>query len=436
MIKALNHPGDKSRPVLFHDGEGLALQITKGGAKSWLFRFQLAGKAREMGLGPVAVDAKETAAGGVTLAMARDRARAAKALLREGKDPIAVREEARAAATQQAAEASERTFKAAAERLIEAKKPGWRSGKHAAQWTATLAAYAYPQIGQKPVAAVTTEDVLAVLRPVWSRTPETGTRLRQRIEAVLDAAKVTGWRSGENPARWKGHLEHQLPKARKVRAVVHHPALAWQQMGQFMTALRGKEGVAAKALRFAILTAARSGEVRGALWREINLDEKVWSVPAPRMKGLRLHRVPLSDAALAVLAEVEDLRKGADSHVFPGARTGTALSDMSISMLVRGMCFDGLDEGEPPRWRDLEGRPIVPHGFRASFKGWSLAAGFPDPLSELAMAHSDKDKVRAAYAREDMLDQRRPMMNAWAEHCAKSAAAVASLAEARTRRKS
>jgi integrase len=361
---------------------------------------------------------------------------AAKALMRQGIDPIAQRQQQRESAARRAVEATERTFKAAAEALIEAKKPGWRNEKHAAQWSATLESYAYPVIGAKAAADVTTEDVLAVLRPVWSRAPETATRLRQRIEAVLDAAKVQGWRTGENPARWKGHLAHQLPPPRKVKAVEHHPALPWQQLAPFMEALKKKEGMAAKALRFAILCAARSGEVRGARWKEIDAAEKVWTVPGARMMAGRIHRIPLTQAALDVLEDVKDLKKSPDSYVFPGARKGSALSDMSISMLVRGMSLDSLEEGEPPRWRDHEGRAVVPHGFRASFKGWSLAAGFPDPLSELALAHTDKDKVRAAYAREDMLEQRRPMMEAWTAHCTKVPADIASLADARTRRAS
>lgn len=435
-VKAAKHPGDRDRPILLHDGDGLSLQVTKGGAKSWLFRFQLAGKAREMGLGAVALTTDDTKAGKTTLSAARDLADAAKALMRQGIDPIAHRQQQREAAARKVADDAERTFKAAAKALIEVKTPGWRNEKHAAQWGSTLETYAYPLIGAKAAADVTTEDVLSVLSPVWTRAPETATRLRQRIEAVLDAAKVKGWRSGENPARWKGHLAHQLPAPRKVKAVEHHPALPWQQMAPFMEALAKKPGFAAKALRFAVLCAARSGEVRGARWKEIDLAEKVWTVPGARMKGGKTHRIPLTKAALDVLAEAEEHRKGPESFVFPGARQGSALSDMSISMLVRGMSFDGLDEGEPPRWRDHEGRAVVPHGFRASFKGWTLAAGFPDPLSELALAHVDGNKVRAAYAREDMLDQRRPMMDAWAEHCATTAPGITSIAEARTRRAS
>ena len=424
-VKALRHDHAKGRrPVRFGDGGGLYLQVApgaRGDVKSWLFRFKLSGREREMGLGPVG-----EAPDGVSLAEARKRAAAARAMLAEGVDPIDARAAQRVDLRRKQAESTGRSFEAAARALVEAKRAGWRSAKHASQWLATLEQYAFPVIGAKAVAVIGTDDVLAVLRPIWERTPETASRLRQRIEAVLDDARVKGWRPEHlaNPARWKGHLSATLPSPRRVKAVQHFPSLPWQQMGAFMSALAEREGMAAKALGFAILTASRTGAVRLMQWREIDLATRIWTAPAANMKTKKPHRTPLCPAALALLEDVRPLMKAPTDLVFPGARIGRPLSDMALSMLVRGMACDGLAEHEPPRWRDIEGRPVVPHGFRATFKGWSLAAGYPDPLSELALAHADKDKVRAAYAREDMCEQRRPMMDAWGEYCTKTSVAL------------
>jgi integrase len=432
LLRSLRHDASKGkRPVRFGDGAGLYLQIAPGDSKSWLFRYTLAGRAREMGLGSVGEPPD-----GVPLAEARKRAAAARALLAEGRDPISERSAARDAKRRQNADEAARTFEAAARALVEAKRAGWRSAKHAAQWIATLEQHAFPIIGTKAVASIETQDVIAVLRPLWDRTPETASRLRQRIEAVLDDARVKGWRAEAlaNPARWRGHLSATLPSPRRVRAVRHFPSLPWQQMAGFLAALEKREGMAAKALRFAILTASRTGAVRLMRWREVDLEAAMWTAPGANMKTKRPHRTPLPPAAVALLGEVLPLAKSPADLVFPGARAGRPLSDMAVSMLVRGMACDGLAEHDLPRWRDIEGRAVVPHGFRASFKGWSLAAGFPDPLSELALAHTDRDKVRAAYAREDMAEQRRPMMDAWGEHCTTTPAAPASLAAARARR--
>jgi integrase len=437
VVKALRHdPTKGKKPVRFGDGDGLYLQVAPGDTKSWLLRYQLHGKAREMGLGWAALNEKDEKAGGVSLARARDLAREARAMLADDRDPIEERQGKREAAKREKAAATARTFEAAARALVENKKAGWRSPKHAAQWLATLEQHVFPAIGKKPVAKVGTDDVLAVLRPIWDTIPETASRVRQRIEAVLDDARVKGWRPENiaNPARWKGHLSATLPPPRRVRAVKHFPSLPWQQMGAFMGALSEHKGMAGKALAFAILTGSRTGAVRLMQWRELDLEAGIWTAPSANMKTKKPHRTPLSPAALALVESVKDLAKKPDDLVFPGARKGRPLSDMALSMLVRGMACDGLAEHEPPRWRDIEGRAVVPHGFRATFKGWSLAAGYPDPLSEIALAHTDKDKVRAAYAREDMLEQRRPMMDAWAEHCAKAPAAPASLAAARARR--
>ena len=307
---------------------------------------------------------------------------------------------------------------------MDSKRSGWRNAKHAAQWLATLEAHAFTVIGDLPVADVGTDEVLRVLRPIWERIPETASRVRQRIEAVLDAARVKGWRTGENPARWKGHLAGELPQPRKVKRVRHRPALAWQEMGAFMAALAARDGIASQALRFVILTAARTGEVRGMRWREVDLDAKVWAVPGDRMKAGRLHRVALSPAALAALAEVRPLMKRLDDLVFPSLRKNAPLSDMALSEVVRRM-NDGGEEGALPHWRDAEGRAVVPHGFRSTFRDW---AGETRPegreVVEAALAHTIRDKSEAAYARSDLLEKRRPLMDAWAEQCARPAAEV------------
>ncbi len=419
MIKALRFPADKTRPVRFGDGEGLYLQVAPGDTKSWLFRYTLNGKAREMGLGAVG-DASD----GVPLAKARILAGEARAKLRDGTDPIGNRQAERQAKLRAELEAAERTFKAAAVALVAGKQAGWRNAKHAAQWMATLEAHAFPSIGKMPVASIETDDVLRVLRPIWERIPETASRLRQRVEAVLDFARVQNWRAGENPARWKGHLAGALPAPSKVKRVRHHPALPWQRIGAFMAALSERDGMSALALRFAILTASRTGEVRGMRWREVDLDAKVWIVPGERMKAAKTHRVPLSTAALAILTDTRPLMRTPDDLVFPSLRKNVALSDMALSEVVRRM-NESDEAGAPPLWRDAEGRAIVPHGFRSTFRDW---AGETRPegreVVERALAHSIKDKAEAAYARSDLLDKRRLLMDAWGEQCALAPAKI------------
>jgi integrase len=429
MVKAVRYPEGKARPVRFGDGDGLYLQVAPGDTKSWLLRYTLRGRAREMGLGPVGEPPE-----GVPLARARILAGEARALLRAGADPLEARQAAKGARLQAEADATERTFKAAAKALVESKRAGWRNPKHGAQWMATLEAYAFPVIGDMPVSAIGTDEVLRVLRPIWERVPETASRVRQRIEAVLDAARVKGWRTGENPARWKGHLAGELPPPGKVKRVAHRPALAWQDIGAFMAALAGREGIAPLALRFVILTAARTGEVRGMRWREVDLEGKVWVVPGERMKGGKTHRVPLSAAALAVLAAVRPLMQKADGLVFPGGRAGKPLSDMAVSEVVRRM-NEGGEAGAMPCWHDAEGRAVVPHGFRSTFRDW---AGETRPegreVVERALAHTIRDKSEAAYARSDLLEKRRPLMDGWAEHCGHAPAEVVVLAGQRRRK--
>lgn len=393
------------------DCDGLHLHVRATGEASWVLRYRLHGGQRDMSLGGFPQ---------VSLKAAREAAAAARALAKLGKDPV--RERQRRA--QEAAEAAsrDRTFQAAAEALLEARAAEWRNAKHRWQWRATLAKHAFPAIGALPVAEVDTAAVLRVLRPVWTETPETASRLRGRIESVMDFARANGWRAGENPARWKGNLAELLPRPDKLSRVQHQPALPWQQVPAFMAALRERKGTAALALRFAVLTAARTGEVRGMTWGEVDFEARVWVVPGARMKMGQMHRVPLSDAALAVLAEAHPGKTRPDMLVFPGARAGSALSDMALAMLVRGMAADGLPEGEPPRWRDLAGRAVVPHGFRSSFRDW---CGETRPegreVAERALAHVVRG-VEGAYARSDLLEKRRPLMAAWGEWCGRPAA--------------
>lgn len=398
---------ERHKPGRHTDGDGLHLHVRKDGVATWVLRFRLHGQQRDMGLGSYPE---------VPLKTARQAAAQARSAISKGVDPIRQRQREAEDAAQAAA--PERTFRAAAEAMLEARETGWKNPKHRAQWHATLKQHAYPTIGALAVATIEVEDVLRVLRPVWTKTPETASRLRGRIEAVLSFAAARGWRGTDNPARWRGLLSELLPAPRKVAAVEHHPALRWQQMPAFMKALVGHKGVAALALRFAILTAARTGEVRGAMWGEIDLDSAVWTIPAKRMKAGRLHRVPLSAPALELLRSIRPEKAAADLLIFAAPRSKRPLSDMSLSMLVRGMSLDGLAEGSPPRWRDATGRAVVPHGFRSTFRDW---AGETRPegreVVERALAHSIRDKVEAAYARSDLLEKRRALMEAWGEFC-------------------
>lgn len=426
-VRSKTCPPESRRPLRFSDGGGLYLQVAPGDTKSWLFRFTRYGKGREMGLGPVGEPP-----GAVSLAEARKLAGEARALLREGHDPIEARRERKAEIRRTELEAAERTFKAATEAFVKVRAAGWKNDKHAAQWSSTLEQYAYPVMGDMAVAKIGTDDVLRVLRPIWERVPETASRVRQRIEAVLDAARVKGWRTGENPARWKGHLAGELPAPTKVKRIAHRPALPWQQIGAFMAALKGHDGMTAKAIRFTILTACRTGEVRGMRWREVDLDAKTWTIPGDRMKAGKTHRVPLSPLALAVLNEVRPLMKSSANLVFQSSKRDTPLSDMALSMLVRGMACDGLAKDEPPRWRDGEGRAVVPHGFRSTFRDWvGETRNDGHDVVEAALAHTIKNKAEAAYARSDLLKKRRVLMTAWGEHCSRPAGDVVELAKRR-----
>lgn len=388
-------------PGRYADGDGLYLLVRDGGTAFWLFRYKLAGgKMREMGLG------RARSKNAVSLADARKAAVPLHRLVRNGVDPLEQRaaEAHTARAAAQAEKARAITFKTVAGYYVDAHEAGWRSGKHADQWRATLKAYAFPHMGDLPVGRVGTAEVLAALEPIWATKPETASRVRGRIEAILDYAKTREWRGGENPARWRGHLDSLLPARSKVKMVEHHAALPWQDIGAFMTALRGQLGVAALALEFAILTAARTGEVIGARWQEIDLAEGVWTVPAERMKAAREHRVPLSESVRAVLGKVAQLRASADADafVFPGQLPQRGLSNMAMLTLLRRM-----KRGD-----------LTAHGFRSTFRDWAAETGKQNDIAEAALAHTRGDKTQAAYQRGDLLDRRRRLMADWAKFCA------------------
>jgi integrase len=366
---------------------GLHLQITSPTAKSWVLRTTVGAKRRDIGLGGYPA---------VTLAMAHDKAREAREKVRKGIDPVLEVKALRSALI--AAQVGAKTFRQCAEQYITDKSPEWKSAKHGAQWTATLEAYAFPAIGDLQVRDVDVPHVLTVLRPIWTEKTETATRVRSRMELILDWATTQRLRDGPNPARWKGHLDKLLPKPRKVTKVEHHPAIPVDQVGAFMRDLRQQAGMGARALEFAILTAARSGEVRGAKWDEIDLDKALWTVPAGRMKGEREHRVPLAAAVVRLLKALP--HEG--DLVFPAVRGG-ALSDMTLSAVMRRMDVDA-----------------VPHGMRSSFRDWAAErTNFPRETAEMALAHVVDDKTEAAYRRGDLFEKRRKLMEAWATFCAK-----------------
>lgn len=385
---------------------GLNLQITPSGARSWVLRLRVGAKRREIGLG---------AYPGVSLADARVKAQAMRDAVRDGRDPLLELRAARSALI--AEQASAKTFRQCADAYIAAHEAGWKNAKHSAQWRNTLATYVHPTVGELLVRDVTKDHVLSVLRPMWTAKPETAARVRSRVELVLSYAMQAGYRpEGANPARWRGGLDKLLPARSKVARVVHHRALPVGEVGAFYQRLRGVSGMGARALEFAILTAARSGEVRGATWAEIDVRAKTWTVPADRMKAGKEHRVPLSDAAVALLRHL-----GADGAqpgmlVFPAPRGGE-LSDMTLTAVTRRM-----------------GTVAVPHGFRSTFRDWAgERTAFAREVAEAALAHALDSKVEAAYARGDLFAKRVKLMQAWADFLQRPASggAVVELATVR-----
>lgn len=376
------------KPGKHCDGNGLYLQVRTTGAAYWLFRFMRDGRAREMGLGSYPA---------VPLSEARTLAMAQRAVLAQRQDPIETRRQREAETTM--------TFQQAAAALIEAKRPGWRNAKHADQWSSTLATYVFPVLGDMAVDRIETEHVLRVLCPIWTNKSETASRLRGRIESVLSWATARRLRTGENPARWRGHLDHLLAAPGKVRAAEHHPALPWREIPAFVQTLWEQPGRAALALEFCLLTASRSNETLGACWSEINPDARCWTVPANRTKSRREHRIPLSDAVLSLLDRLP--RADGCDYLFPGQRPDRPLSPMSMLLLLRRM----------------DRNDLTVHGFRSSFRDWCAeATNYPREIAEQALAHTITNKAEAAYWRGDVFDKRRALMQAWAQWCTTPAA--------------
>jgi len=365
-------------PGRYTDGSGLMLVVKPSGTRSWVLRYQIDGRRRDMGLGSFPE---------VTLAMARDRSLQARREIAEGRDPLS-----------QKAKSHRLQFGEAARELIAAKRESWRNAKHAAQWTSTLERHVLPSLGDRDVRSIETNDVLAVLNPIWTEKPETASRVRQRIEAVLDYSRATGKREGANPARWRGHLDQVLAQPNKVRTVAHFLAMDWREVPGFMSALGECSGLGAQALAFAILTSARSGEVRGATWSEFDLEQRVWTIPPARMKAAKEHRVPLSAAAMEQLPEPGD----PEALVFPSVKDPRRpISDMTLSAVLKR----------------LGRKDVTVHGFRSSFRDWAgETTQFPREVIEAALAHRLKDKAEAAYARGDLFQKRRALMLAWASY--------------------
>jgi integrase len=372
---------------------GLWLKVSPTGARRWFVRVVVDGKRREMSLGSYPL---------VTLAAARSKAVDAQRMAASGRDPIQHRHQ------QAQTEAGMPTFTAAAARYIRAHRRGWKNPKHARQWVATLKTYARPVIGGKPVDQISTEDILLALQPIWQTKTETGKRVQGRIENILDFATAHKWRSGDNPARWRGHLDKLLARPTKVRTVRHHPAMPYTELPEFLVDLSEVDGIAAPALRFLILTATRTSECLQAQWSEVDLEAAVWTIPATRMKARREHRVPLTEAAMIVLRALPRIE--GESWIFPGGRSGRPLSTMALLMCMRRLGY-GVN-GERGGY--------VPHGFRSSFRDWAgEVSSFPTNIAEAALAHVLGDKTEAAYARGDLFAKRRKLMEEWSAWCGK-----------------
>ncbi len=380
-----------AKPGRHADGGGLHLLVKESGARSWVYRFMLSGQSRDIGLGTAGPD-------GISLSEARHARDALRLKVKAGIDPLKERQRdaAEALAAAQAAQVAGITFKVVAETYIGANEGNWRNDKHRQQWKNTLATYVYPVIGELAVADVGTAHVLQILEPIWKAKAETASRVRGRIETILDAAKARGYRDGENPARWRGHIAQILPvRSRLTRG--HHKAMPYDAIPAFVGALQNREAVAALALEFAILTAARTGEVIGAKWDEVDLDKAIWNIPASRMKAGKEHRSPLSPRAVEILKSTQGLGK---EWLFPAIKGGS-MSGMAMSMLLRRMKVD-----------------VTVHGFRSGFRDWAAeCTGYAHEVAEMALAHTIENKVERAYRRGDLFDKRRRLMDDWASYC-------------------
>ncbi|MCE8556356.1 integrase arm-type DNA-binding domain-containing protein [Ruegeria pomeroyi] len=401
-VKRLQHPGTRGNATFAVGGvSGLLLQITPNGGRTWLLRVTVGNKRREIGLGGFP---------DVTLAMARDRAREAKDEIRRGIDPVEQRKAARAALVSEQRRGL--TFAEATERCLASKLDAFGNPKHRQQWENTLQTYAMPQLGKMLVQNIEVQDVLRVLEPIWQSKTETASRLRGRIEAVLSWATVAGHRTGDNPARWVGNLKELLPAAAKVAKQENQPALQIDDAPRWFDAIGQREGMGARALEFAALTATRSKEVRGATWDEIDMDAAIWTIPAVRMKMDREHRVPLTAEALELL---KSLPRFADNPlVFPGVRGGQ-MSDMTLSAAMKRLHADEVKADGIGYLDRVSKRPAVPHGLRSTFRDWvAERTHFPGDMAEVALAHKVLNAVEAAYRRGDMVEKRRNLMAAWA----------------------
>lgn len=379
----------KNKRGRYADGGGLVLLVSKWVTKSWAFRWQRDGRERHMGLGPLHT---------LSLAKARERAGECRLVVLGGADPIEERKAQRMRRKIEAARGV--TFKKCAEAYIDGHQAAWRNAVHRAQWGSTLAAYAYPVIGELSVSAIDTALVLKCIEPIWKIKPDTAKRVRGRLESVLDWAAARGLRSGDNPARWRGHLDKLLPAPSKVRAVKHHSAMSRHEVSQFMADLRDRQEIGARALEITVLTAMRTGEVLGAQWSEFDLVAKVWMMPADRMKARRPHRVPLAARCLEILKALP--REDEDKYVFRGDRAGQPLSNMAMLALLKRM-----GRGD-----------VTVHGFRSTFRDWAAeTTAYPNHVVEMALAHAIGDKVEAAYRRGDLFEKRRRLMDEWARYC-------------------
>jgi len=374
---------------LYGDGGSLYLQISAAGSRSWVFRYRIAGKLRYHGLGSLDT---------LSLNEAREKAQACRKMRLDGLDPIEEKKRRRTASALEAARAL--GFEDCAEQYIAAHRSGWKNVKHAEQWSRTLEMFVYPVFGDLPIADIDVTLILKAIEPIWTKKPETASRVRGRIEAVLDWAKVRGYRTGENPARWRGNLSHLLPAKTRVRKAVHHAALPHAELPTFWYELTKQFGTAAQALRLTILTATRTSEVLKATWDEVDLDNAIWTIPAERMKAGSEHRIPLAPAAVIILAKLHKMRRG--DFVFPGAKHGRPLSNMAMKMVLRRM---GRND-------------ITVHGFRSTFRDWAAeATDAPREVAEAALAHTLTNKVEAAYRRSDLFEKRRELMENWAGWC-------------------
>jgi integrase len=386
-----------TKPGMYADGAGLYLRVGPTGGKGWIFRYKRGGRLHDIGLGPVYT---------VSLASARQRAQKCREQRLDGVDPLTAKKEAKIAAKLEAAKAM--TFRACAAAYISAHQDSWRHPKHRTQWSSSIATYVLPVIGELPVQSVDVGFVMKVIEPIWLKKPETASRVRGRIERILDWATARGYRQGENPARWRGHLEALLPPPAKAKRAArqqqgrkeHHAALPYGDLPGFMAVLRQQVGVGGMALEFTILTAARTGEVIGARWNEIDQANRLWTIPGERMKAGKEHRVPLSDAAMAIVETMAASRRG--DLVFPGRAAGKSLSDATLARVLEGLGRDDL----------------TVHGFRSTFSDWCAEkTNFGPEVREMALAHAVGDKVEAAYRRGDLFDKRRQLAAAWASFC-------------------